>query len=537
MKRRFWICAALLLLLALPVRGAYDLPQTEQILYGTSGEGRDLMAYRFGSGENVLVMCFAIHGYEDNWNRDGLALVETAEALMEHLEESVLPDEYGWTVYVLPCLNPDGLYGGWTNDGPGRCTTTYIDADGDLVQGEGIDMNRCFPTYFQELTSLRNRTTQQPMACREARALAEFIQRVKGSGSNLLIDVHGWLQMNITTSSRILSVLHETFPENRDSLYNGGTGYLSTYAHALGYESALLELPDGYRSLSQYRSGDCIDRILATVDGLMRTQPATCGTGGHQYALTQITAPSCGQVGSQCEVCSICGKTRYTTLAALEHQADPDTLQILTAATACRSGLYGYQCSRCGGEMTQWVPSFFADVDSEGFYADAVDHCYNAGYIKGTTAYTFEPDTFLSRAMLVTILHRFAGEPQAQQAAPFQDLAADGYYVSAVNWAYGTGVVLGTGETTFSPDDPVTRQQAMAIFHRYVEGLGIDNGERETGDFSDLAELDPYARDPAAWSVANGIILGDDTGRLNPRSNMTRAEAVTVLTRVMAYLQ
>lgn len=537
MKRRIFILAALLVLLALPVRADYDLPQTEEILYGTSGEGRPLMAYCFGSGENVLVMCFAIHGYEDNWNQDGLALVRTAEALMDHLETSSLPDAYGWTVYVLPCLNPDGLYGGWTNNGPGRCTTTYIDTSGSLVMGEGIDMNRCFPIWFQEMTSPRNRTTQQAMACREARALSQFIQQVKGSGANVLIDVHGWLQMNISVSSRILNVLHQTFPGNQDSRYTGGSGYLSAYAHSLGYESALLELPDGYYSLSQYLSSICVDRVIQTADLLMQTEPLVCAAQGHQYAVTQTVSPACGQTGTQEETCGLCGKTRTTTLAALEHQADPDTLEILTAATACRSGLYGYRCARCGEAMTQWVPSLFGDVDAGGFYADALDRGYALGLINGVTPSTFAPDTALSRAMLVTILHRLAGEPSADSAAPFTDLAEEGYYLHAVDWAYSTGVVNGIDEVSFAPDAPVTRQQAMTIFHRYVTLLDMDNGQRDLWDFYDLPQLSAYAWDAAAWSVANGIIQGDGTGYLRPQDDMTRAEAITVLMRVMDLLR
>ncbi len=87
----------------------------KRIVYGESGAGRNLTAYQFGNGTNVMVVGFSIHGYEDNWSRDGGALVYTAGELMEDLDENLeLLVDYDWTVYVLPCMNPDGLMDGYT---------------------------------------------------------------------------------------------------------------------------------------------------------------------------------------------------------------------------------------------------------------------------------------------------------------------------------------------------------------------------------------------------------------------------------------
>ena len=153
-----------------------SIPSSAQtIVYGTSGSGRNLMAYRFGNGRNVMVLGFAIHGYEDNWSSDGEALVYTAGQLMQLLHQnSALLQDYGWSIYVLPCMNPDGLTDGWTKDGPGRCTTTYINSTGNLVSGKGIDMNRSFPTAWTSYSSSRNFNGSAPLASRESRALAQF---------------------------------------------------------------------------------------------------------------------------------------------------------------------------------------------------------------------------------------------------------------------------------------------------------------------------------------------------------------------------
>ena len=144
------------------------------MVYGTSGAGRDLTAYRFDTGENVLVAGFAIHGWEDNFDRDGGALVYTANELMKRLDaNAALLTDYNWTVYVLPCMNPDGLMDGTTCNGPGRCTTTYINSSGNLVRDTGVDLNRSFPVAWTSYTNARNFNGSAPLAARARRSSRE----------------------------------------------------------------------------------------------------------------------------------------------------------------------------------------------------------------------------------------------------------------------------------------------------------------------------------------------------------------------------
>lgn len=213
--------------------------------YGTSGEGRDLTAYRLGSGENVMVLTFAIHGFEDLYDRDGELLVYTAGRLLEALgqnPEAVLSGD--WTVYILPCLNPDGLESGSSADGAGRCTTTGLDASGTLTD-TGVDMNRCFPTGFTPLYNARNCTGEQPLSCLEAQALADFICSVQGSGSNVLIDTHGWYQQILmkTQDTPLYTILQTHYPQNVYT-YLDGYGYFAAWAREQGWDSCLFEFPN-----------------------------------------------------------------------------------------------------------------------------------------------------------------------------------------------------------------------------------------------------------------------------------------------------
>lgn len=228
------------------------MPYYETIVYGKSGAGRDLTAYRFGNGKNVMVLTFEIHGWEDNFNRDGQLLVDTAEQLMGVLrtnyESLIRPGD--WSVYILPKLNPDGLADGWTCNGPGRCTTHYLTTSGGDVAGKGIDLNRSFPYKYQSRTESRNFNGTQPLQAKEAQALAKFTQSVKGSGKNVLIDTHGWYRQTIVSGGQngtIYKTFHTYFPTNRYTSLINGSGYYSSWAaYVVGYDACLFEFPDVY---------------------------------------------------------------------------------------------------------------------------------------------------------------------------------------------------------------------------------------------------------------------------------------------------
>lgn len=536
MKRTliFLLILAMVCPLAAPALADEAPAVGEKLVYGTSGEGQELVAYRFGSGQNVLVMGFAIHGFEDNFDRDGLALVYTAEKLMAHLQSSDLVTLHNWTVYVLPCMNPDGTYRGTTNNGPGRCTTTYIDPQGNLVRDKGIDMNRSFPVGFRPHTGSRNFNSTEPLACRESRALAAFLPQIKGSKANVFFDVHGWYQQIITTSERIVDVVEQQFPENEVSKTVGGSGYLTSYAHSLGYETCLLELPEHIDSMDEFVSGSCVPRVLNCVDGILKTEAPICDGDNHKFETTEIPA-DCENNGSITEKCTLCGFTTTSVLPATGHSLDQ--LTCLQERTATKAGITSGVCTVCGDQELVIEPSVFEDVGPDQFYSDALDASYEAGFIRGITDTTFGPDETLSRAMLVTVLHRFQGEPESQAETPFEDLPGGAYYEQAVRWAYENGIVNGVTATRFAPDAPVTRQQAVAIFHRYVDTLGLDNGLRTQEPFPDHAQIGAYAREAAQWAAANGIILGDERGNFLPENFTTRAQAVTILHRVKGYVQ
>lgn len=172
----------------------------------------------------------------------------------------------------------------------------------------------------------------------------------------------------------------------------------------------------------------------------------------------------------------------------------------------------------------------FKDVSDDAWYANAVEYAVDHGLFTGTSATTFAPDAKMTRAMLVTVLHRHAGEP-AEGKNVFSDVPGDAWYAKAVAWAAAKGIVLGTGDGTFKPEDNITREAAAAIMHRYAKTYGYELKEtaKLTG-FSDYAKVSSWAKSSMEWAVGNGMINGI-SGALAPQGNATRSQVATILMR------
>ena len=213
-------------------------------LYGKSGlmykgsGGNYLKYYQIGRGSKHLFLGFAIHGFEDSYSYDGKELTYIADQFYNYLKNN-MPDDLvkEWTIYILPSINPDGEYNGWTNNGPGR-TTVYSWAPGN----QGIDMNRCFPVGYKSISTKRNYTGTQALQAYEAQSLRDFILNNAGS-QNIVIDVHGWLNETIG-DNQIGKYYRNEFGISKH-IGSYGAGYLINWARTIpNTRSMLLELPE-----------------------------------------------------------------------------------------------------------------------------------------------------------------------------------------------------------------------------------------------------------------------------------------------------
>ncbi|GKX68960.1 M14 family zinc carboxypeptidase [Inconstantimicrobium mannanitabidum] len=235
----------------------------DKIQYGTSGKGRPLIAHKIGSGSNSLVMVCEVHGFEDHWSKDGIELVNIGNDLIKNLVSS---GTNGWSVYVIPSANPDGLAEGYTKDGPGRCT----------IVGQ-IDINRDFPVGFTHNTSSRNYTDSAPLTVPESKQLSDFLQGVKNStpGQMVVIDLHGWEGAAIG-NPEIGQYFRNQFGFEQRNGYGEDQGYLIAWTNSvLGAKSALIELPTATYSHSDVVNGNYSQKITNAVNAILANNPGT----------------------------------------------------------------------------------------------------------------------------------------------------------------------------------------------------------------------------------------------------------------------
>ena len=175
--------------------------------------------------------------------------------------------------------------------------------------------------------------------------------------------------------------------------------------------------------------------------------------------------------------------------------------------------------------------SQFADLTSGSWYYDGVRYALENGLMTGTSARTFAPDRPVTRAMLVTILWRLAGEPYGC-VSPFEDVLPGSWYAQAVSWAYDKGIVTGVTATSFQPGAPVTREQLCAILCRYAALTGKNTAASASLDaFTDRAQVSAYAEASVRWALQAGLLTGVGDSRLAPRSGATRAQLAVLLQR------
>ena len=164
-------------------------------------------------------------------------------------------------------------------------------------------------------------------------------------------------------------------------------------------------------------------------------------------------------------------------------------------------------------EDTKPSKNGFDDVASSDWFADAVKYVADKGLMSGTGSDKFAPSATTTRAMLMTVLARYAGEDTTGGAT---------WYEKGMNWAKAKGVSDGT-----NPNANITREQLVTMMYRYA---GSPKADGKLDSFSDAASVSTYAASAMQWAVANGIVNGSN-GKLNPQDNATRAEVAAILMR------
>ena len=274
--------------------------------------------------------------------------------------------------------------------------------------------------------------------------------------------------------------------------------------------------------------------------------------------------PTCAASGTRVYTNDV-GETMTEAIPAKPHT--PETLPAV-AATCTASGLTeGSKCAVCGATLTaqKVIPAAhhyvdgvctvcgakdptavpcpggeacpghkFTDMPSTTNWAhNGIDFVVAHKLFAGTSDTTFEPNTKLTRAMIVEILYCLEGEPAVEAENPFTDVSGSAWYTKAVLWAASNNIVAGIGNGRFDPNGTATREQAATILYEYARFKGCDvDVYGDLSAFADADSVSAFARAPMTWAVAEGLISGAViNGRtlLDPQGVTTRAQFAMIM--------
>lgn len=236
----------------------------------------------------------------------------------------------------------------------------------------------------------------------------------------------------------------------------------------------------------------------------------------HSWDAGVVTvAPTYVSTGVRVYTCSVCKQTRSEVIEKLS-----------STSTGTNTGTPAVPSQRPDSELPR---QRFGDVPQNIWFASGVQFAAEQGLFTGVSANEFAPYDPMTRAMLVTVLHRLDGA-DASGTNSFTDVLNGKWYTNAIAWASANGIVEGLSGNRFAPNAPITREQLAAILFRYAKACGYDVSARaELTAYADAAQVSTWAGDAMRWAVASGLISGRSGAQLAPKGEATRAEVAVIL--------
>ena len=236
----------------------------------------------------------------------------------------------------------------------------------------------------------------------------------------------------------------------------------------------------------------------------------------HSWDAGVVTVqPTYVSTGVRVYTCSVCKQTRSEVIEKLS-----------STNTGTNTGTPAVPSQRPDSELPR---QRFDDVPQNIWFASGVQFAAEQGLFTGVSANEFAPYDPMTRAMLVTVLHRLDGA-DASGTNSFTDVLNGKWYTNAIAWASANGIVEGLSGNRFAPNAPITREQLAAILFRYAKACGYDVSARaELTAYADAAQVSTWAGDAMRWAVASGLISGRSGAQLAPKGEATRAEVAVIL--------
>lgn len=173
----------------------------------------------------------------------------------------------------------------------------------------------------------------------------------------------------------------------------------------------------------------------------------------------------------------------------------------------------------------------FIDIKEDDWFYEGIKFVSEKGLMIGTSENSFSPNQNTSRAVIVTILYRLEGNPSALESS-FTDVKTDTWFSDAVAWASSNNVISGYGNGLFGPNDDITREQLCTILYNYAKHKGYDISSVKNVDaFTDGNKVSSWAKEPMEWAIGSGLINGYGDNILAPTDTATRAQLSIIIQR------
>lgn len=176
----------------------------------------------------------------------------------------------------------------------------------------------------------------------------------------------------------------------------------------------------------------------------------------------------------------------------------------------------------------------FRDVDTIAWYAPAVEYVASSGIMSGVGSNRFEPESNVTRGMIVQMLYNLEGRPVGAADSGFSDVAPGAWYSSAVNWAASKDIVGGYGNGRFGPEDSVTREQTAVMLRKYGKYKNYNTFYKSVlemwslRNYPDSDDISSWAFDSMDWALSKKILSGFDDGSIRPNETATRAQIAQI---------
>jgi len=173
-------------------------------------------------------------------------------------------------------------------------------------------------------------------------------------------------------------------------------------------------------------------------------------------------------------------------------------------------------------------------TDIEGHWAkDAIDFVTSRGIFDGTAQDKFSPNMSMTRGMFVTVLGKLAeADVSSYKDSHFTDVSSNAYYMPFIEWASKNGIVRGTSDTYFEPEQAITREQMAVIMANYAKAIGLELPQLQAeNSFADNEEISYYAKNAVKQMQMAGLLSGREDNRFDSKGTATRAEVSAVIKR------